>query len=92
MRGRVRQHQGQKGIGSDWKGGGRDVKPSCVALQTKVQMQEVMAKSGTLIVMQNVNPAERWVQGALCDDCLVGFNHTVLVPIDILEISKQDHC
>ena len=72
--------------------GGRDVKPSCVALQTKVQMQEVMAKSGMLIVMQNVNPAARWVQGALCDDCLVGLDHVVLVPIDILAISRRDHC
>ena len=71
--------------------GGRDVKPSCVALQTKVQMQEVMAISGTLIVMQNVNPAERWVQGALCDDCLVGLDHALLVPIDILAISRRDH-
>ena len=49
-----------------------------------------MAKSETLIVMQNVNPAARWVQGALCDDCLVGPGHAVLMPMKKLVIFKQD--
>ena len=70
--------------------GGRDVKLSCVALQAEVQMQEVMEKSEMLIVMQNVNPAARGVQGALCDDCLVGPGHAVLMPMKKLVIFKQD--
>ena len=55
---------GSRAMVQTGKEGGRDVKPSCVALQTEVQMQEVMAKSEMLIVMQNVNPAARWVQYA----------------------------
>ena len=33
MRGQVRQHQGQQGIGSDWKGGGagRKTELRCIA-------------------------------------------------------------
>ena len=69
--------------------GGRDVKPSCVALQTQVQMQEVMAKSEMLMVMQNVNPAERRVQGAFCDDCLVRLQHAVLLPFENLVVLKR---
>ncbi len=44
-------------------------------------MQEVMAKSGMLIVMQQMNPAARWVEGAFCDDCLVVLDHAVLLPL-----------
>ena len=51
-------------------------------------MQEVMAKSEMLIVMQNVNPAERWVQGAFCDDCLVRWDHAVLLPFKNHEIDE----
>ena len=53
-------------------------------------MQEVMAKSGMLIVMQQMNPAARWVDGAFNDDCLVGLDHAVLPPF-VLAHCKNTH-
>ena len=38
------------------------------------------AISGILIVMQQMNPAARWVEGAFYDDCFVGLDHAVLLP------------
>ena len=81
---------GSRAMVQTGKEGGRDVKPSCVALQTEVQMQEVMAKSGVLNVMQNMNPATRWVEGALCcHDCFVGYGHAVVLPF-VLANFKQN--
>ena len=53
-------------------------------------MQEMVVKSEMLIVMQNVNPAARWVEGALGRyDCFVGLHHTVQLPF-VLRNSKQN--
>ena len=53
-------------------------------------MQEMMAKSKMLIAMQNMNPAARWVEGALCcHDCFVGLDHAVPLPF-VLANFKQN--
>ena len=53
-------------------------------------MQEVMAKSGMQIVMQQSNQAARWVEGAFCEDCFVGLDHAVLLPFDLANLIKQN--
>lgn len=44
-------------------------------------MQEVMAKSRMLIVMQQMNPDAKWVERTFCcHDCFVGSDHAALLP------------